>query len=150
MAESSNFGETTHQVAIDPLSPGGKISFSVDSDNVQMAGGVVLNINGTKLRDIYRSEKSVTQLMNKVVLNVLGGIRYDQDVENINAEYLHVQVHCYTDERFLEVLAECESRNMARRLVEEFLKIGLDIKDLRVIIENMEEIKTKKARIMSR
>ena len=147
MAESLNFGGATRQMAIDPLSPGGNISFSVDSDNVQMAGGVVLNINGTKLRDIYRSEKSVTQLMNKVVLNVLGGVRYDQDVENINAEYLHVQVHCHTDERFLEVLADCESGNMASRLVEEFLQIGLNIKNLRVVIENMYEVKVKKARI---
>ena len=150
MAESSNYAERTNQTAITSPSSGGNISISLNSDNVQMAGGVVININGAKLWDIYRGDKSVAQLLDRVVLKVLGGARYDQEVQNINPEYLHILVQCHTDERFIKVLGDYDSGRLKNRLQEEFLKIGIDVQQLKINIENLEKVKVQKARILSR
>ena len=150
MAESIDYARTTYQVAIASSSSGGTISISFNSENVYMTGGVVININGAKLQDIYRSSKMVTQLLDGVVLRVLGGARDDQEVQIINPEYIHVLVQCYTDERFVEVLADHDSGRMKNRLQKEFLKIGIDVQELKIIIENLEEVNVQRARIWNR
>ncbi len=150
MAESSNYADTLRQVAIASSSSGRIIWISFNSDNVQMAGGESINLNGARLRDIYSKNKIVKQLLDGVVLKVLGGARNDQEVQNGNSEYLHVLVQCFTDERFVEVLADYDSGRMKNRLKEEFLKIGLDVQELQIIIENQEEVNLLKARILSR
>ncbi len=158
MAESSNEKQIpvdrqprSQALSYDRLIPSGRnISISFDSDNIQMAGGQYYNINGTRLRDIYRSNKIVTHLFDGVVLEVLGGARDDQDVKNISTEYLHLQVQCHTDERFIEVLDDYYSGKMKTSLQEEFSKIGLEVEGLTIEIENMEEVNEQKARILNR
>lgn len=150
MAESSNYDRMTNQVTVASSSYGGSISISFNSDNVQMTGGEVINMNGAKLRDIYRTNKMVAQLLDGVVLKVLGGARDEQEVQIINPEYIHVLVQCYTDERFVEVLADHDSGRMKNRLQEEFSKIGIDVQELKIIVENLEEVNVQRARILNR
>ena len=61
-------------------------------------------MNGAKLRDVYRRNKMVSQLLDGAVLKVLGGARDDQDVQSIKCEYFRVLVQCFTDERFVDLL----------------------------------------------
>ncbi len=70
----------------------------------------------------------------------LGGERDDQEVRGIRPGSLHVQLHCFTDERFLEVLAEYETGKMKERLQKEFSQVGIKVEGLKVEIENMEEV----------
>ena len=139
MAESSDYAELSSQAAIDSSSPGRIIWISFDSDNVQMVGGECINMNGAKLRDVYRCKKMVSQLLDGAVLKVLGGARDDQDVQNIKCEYFRVLVQCFTDERFVDLLADYDSGRMNNRLKQEFLKIGLEVPELQIVIENLED-----------
>ena len=140
----------SRQVGIASSSFGRIIWISFNSDNVQMAGGETINLNGARLQDIYCKNKIVKQLLDGVVLKVLDSARNDQEVQNINSEYPRVLVQCFTDERFVEVLADYDSGRMKNRLEEEFLKIGLDVQELQIVIENQEEVNVRKARILSR
>ena len=140
----------SRQVGIASSSFGRIIWISFNSDNVQMAGGETINLNGARLQDIYRKNKIVKQLLDGVVLKVFDSARNDQEVQNINSEYPRVLVQCFTDERFVEVLADYDSGRMKNRLEEEFLKIGLDVQELQIVIENQEEVNVRKARILSR
>ena len=150
MAESSDYAETTSQVAINSSTSGRIIWISFECDNVQMAGGECINMNGAKLRDVYRCKKMVSQLLDGAVLKVLGGARDDQDVQNIKCEYFRVLVQCFTDERFVDLLADYDSGRMKNLLKQEFLKIGLEVPELRIVIENLEDVNVHKARILSR
>ena len=150
MAESSYYAETASQIAINSSSSGRIISISFESDNVRMAGGECIKINGAKLRDVYRRNKMVSQLLDGVVLKVLGGARDDQDVQNIKCEYFRVLVQCFTDERFVDLLADYDSGRMKNGLKQEFLKLGLDVPELQIVIDNQEDVNVHKARILNR
>ena len=150
MSEASDYAETTSLVITNSSSSDRITWISLDSDNVQMAGGKCINLNGAKLRDVYCSNKTIAQLLDSVVLKVLGGARDDQDVQNIKCEYFRVLVQCFTDERFVEVLADYDSGRMKNRLKQEFLKTGLDVLEIQIIIENLEEANVQKARILNR
>ena len=150
MAESSDYSEATSQAAINSSSSGRIISISFESDNVQLAGGGCINMNGAKLRDVYRRNKMVSQLLDGAVLKVLGGARDDQDVQSIKCEYFRVLVQCFTDERFADFLADYDSGRMKNLLKQEFLKIGLDVPELQIVIKNLEDVNVHKARILSR
>ena len=62
------------------------------------------------------------------------------DIFEIKPGSLHVKLHCFTDERFLEVWTDFESGRMKDRLEEEFTQIGIDVEGLKIKIENMEEV----------
>jgi hypothetical protein len=80
------------------------------------------------------------------VKNGLGGERDDQEIRGIRPGSLHVLLHCFTDERFLEVLADYESGRMKERLQDEFSQVGFKVEGLKVVIENAVEVnKTKEA-----
>ncbi|CAB4015069.1 Hypothetical predicted protein [Paramuricea clavata] len=125
MAESPNYARMTNEVTVASSSYGGSISISFNSDNVQMTRGEVINMNGAKLRGIYRTSKMVAQLLDGVILKVLGGARDEQEVQIINPEYIHVLVQCYTDERFVEVLADHDSGRMKSVCKKNFRRLVL-------------------------
>ena len=63
---------------------------------------------------------------------------------------LHVKLHCFTDERFLEVWTDYESGQMKTRLQEEFTQCGIEIEGLKIEIGNLEEVNDTKRGIESR
>ena len=80
------------------------------------------------------------------VKRALGGERDDQKDLHFEPESLRVRLHCFTDERFLEVLKDYESGKMKDRLQQEFWKAGIEVDGLTVQIENMGGIhRTKEA-----
>ena len=150
MAESPNYAGMLPQAVIASSSSGGTISISFNSDSVQMTGSQYIHINRAKLREIYSSNKTFTQSIDGVVLKVLGGVRNDQEVKNISPGYLHVLVQCYTDERFIEVLADYDSGKMQNHLQDEFVKIGLDVQEPKIKIDNLKEVNVQRAKILNR
>ena len=80
----------------------------------------------------------------------LGGERDDQDVPDIKPGSLHVLLCCFTDERFLEVLADYESGRIKERLQKEFSEVGIEVEGMTVEIENMEEVEKTRAAIKKR
>ncbi|CAB4013089.1 Hypothetical predicted protein, partial [Paramuricea clavata] len=159
MAESlSEAGKAlSANVAWNPLS--GDFSINIATDNVQVARDVVRDvcktvrevardvcITAVSLGALYLGYNLVRPLIKTAVKRGLGGERDDQEVRGIRPGSLHVLLHCFTDERFLEVLADYESGRMKERLQEEFSQIGIKIEGLKVEIENMVEVnETKEA-----
>ena len=126
------------------------ISITLESDSVEIIGGICINANGTKLREIYRSSKIVRQIIDGAVLKSLGGARDDQEIQNVNPEYLQVLVQCSTDERFVDILKDYDFGRMKNRLREEFSNIGFEVKGLVINIENIEEVNANKIKILKR
>ena len=133
----------------------GDFSFKISTDSVEVvrelcktAGEVTHDVCKTAitLGVLYTGYKLIKPLIDVAVRRALGGERDDQEVQGIEPGSLHVQLHCFTDKRFLEVLADYESGRMKERLQEEFSLVGIKVKGLKVEIENMVEVnKTKEA-----
>jgi hypothetical protein len=98
---------------------------------------------------IYTRYKLFKLLIDAATKNGVGGERGDQNVE-IREGSLHVRVRCFTNERFLEVWEDYESGRIKERLQKEFSYIGIEVKGLKIEIENMKEVKKTKADIMKR
>jgi hypothetical protein len=55
-----------------------------------------------------------------------------------------------TDERFIEVLADYDSGKMKNHLRDEFVKIGLDVREPKIKIDNLKEVNVQRAKIINR
>ena len=128
--------------------PGGPFSINISTDYVQVAKEVCRTV--TTLGALYFGYKLMKPLIEGAVNKGLGGERDDQEVRGIRPGSLHVQLHCFTDERFLEVLAEYETGKMKERLQKEFSQVGIKVEGLKVEIENMEEVNEIKEAINKR
>jgi hypothetical protein len=156
MAESlSEVGKAVQDVASHALQAsishtgGGRFSFIVSTDSVQVVK--VVCKTAITLGAIYAGYHLLKPLVDAAVSNVLGGqSRDDQDIEEIKPGSLHVLLRCFTDERFLEVLADYESGRIKERLQQEFSQIGIKTEGLKVEIENMEEVTEVEAAIKKR
>ena len=131
---------------------GGNFSINIGTDNVQVAQEVCKTVTklGITLGALYFAYKLLKPLIESAVTRSLGGERDDQEVGGIRPGSLHVRLHCFTDKRFLEVLADYESGRMKERLQEEFLQIGIKVEGLKVEIENMVEVNETKEAISKR
>ena len=147
MAES--LSEAGRTLAINAtMSSGGDISINISTDSVEVANLVCKA--GITLGALYFGYKLATPLVNSVIKKALGGERDDQEVQDISRGSLLVKLHCFTDERFLEVLGYYESGEMKKRFEEEFSQAGIKVEGLRVKIENVEEVNETKEAIIQR
>ena len=128
--------------------PGGPFSINISTDNVQVAKEVCRTV--TTLGALYFGYKLMKPLIEGAVNKGLGGERDDQEVRGIRPGSLHVQLHCFTDKRFLEVLADFESGRMKERLQDGFSQVGIKVEGLKIEIENMVEVKETKEAINMR
>ncbi len=128
--------------------PGGPFSINISTDNVQVAKEVCKTV--TTLGALYFGYKLLKPLIEGAVKKGLGGERDDQEVRGIRPGSLHVQLHCFTDERFLEVLADYESGIMKERLQDGFSQVGIKVEGLKIEIENIVEVKETKEAINTR
>ena len=144
----------------------GAFLININTDNVQVARDVCKTITevGESTRDVaryvgitavslgalYLGYTLVRPLIETAVTRGLGGERDDQEVRDIRPGSLHVLLHCFTDERVLQVLADYESGRMKQRLQKEFSHIGIKVQGLKVEIENMAEVNKTKEGINKR
>ncbi|XP_028413807.1 uncharacterized protein LOC114536655 [Dendronephthya gigantea] len=130
---------------------GGIFLIGVSTDNVEVAKtlGIGLGI-GLGLGTVYVGYNSLKPIIEGAVKKSVGGERDDQDVRDIRPGSLHFELHCFTDERFLEVLADYESGKMKERLHEELSLVGIKVEGLKVKIENMEEVNETRDAIKTR
>ena len=164
MAESlSGAGKAAADIASRALEAslgnGGKILFNIATDNVQVArelGDVAVKVakelgnTAVKLGAIYAVCYLARPIIDTACKKALGGERKDQNVDEAQPKCLLVLVRCFTDERFLEVLADYESGDIERRLEKELAQIGFKAKGLTVEIENMDEVNQRKRAIKKR
>ena len=128
--------------------PGGEVSINISTDSVEVAIEVLKVVckGATALGALYVGFELLRPVVNAAVKKALGGERDDQGDPDVEPGSLHVRLHCFTDERFLEVLADYETGKMKERLQREFSKVGIKVEGLKVDIENMAEVnKTKEA-----
>ena len=162
MAEPSEVGQAVQDAVkgavsghlkwkISPFS--GDISFIISTDNIDVAekllnigGKVCLGVGALTLGSLF-CYKAYKSLIADAIKKALGGDRDDQNFGGTRPGSLHVLLHCLTDKRFLEVLADCESGRIKQRMEKEFSQIGIETKGLKVEIENMEEVNEIKAAI---
>jgi hypothetical protein len=131
---------------------GGDITVSISTNSVEVAKELINKLGGKVSIGIglalgaFLVHKYFKPLVEDAVRNGFGGERDDQEVQDIRQGSLQVLLHCFTDERFLEVLEEIESGRMKERLRKEFFDIGIETENLIVEIENTQEVnKTKEA-----
>ena len=118
---------------------GGELLIDINTDNVEVAKEVCRT--AIKLSALYVGYQLLRPVLDAAVKKALGGERDDQEVKDIKPGSLHVVLHCFTDERFLEVLTDYLSGKMKERLEEEFSQAGIKVKGLKVEIQNMAEVK---------
>ena len=126
---------------------GGEFLIDISTDNVEVAKQVCRA--ATTLSALYVGYKLLRPVVKGAVKKALGGERDDQEVKDIKLGSLHV-AHCFTDERFLEVLTDYESGKMDKSLQEEFSQAGIKVKGLKVKIQNMAEVNEIKEAIYKR
>ena len=146
MAGLSDTGQATQDVLhlAASYSPGGKFSFSISTSEVQVVKYLCVTTLGIGV--LYTGYKIYEIKINGAVNRAVGGQRDDQGNPNIRPGSLIVDLHCFTDERFLELLEDYENGTLKDRLEKEFYEIGLRIQEMKVQILNIEEVnKTKKA-----
>ena len=118
---------------------GGKISITISSTSAQSVRDVC--ITAVTLGAIYAGYKLIAKAIDGAVSRGLGGERDDQEIRDIKPGSLHVLLHCFTDQRLLEVLEDFESGRMKERLEKEFSKIGIEVEGLKIEIDNIEKVK---------
>jgi hypothetical protein len=152
----AEFGEAVQDVAKEALSAtikyvtkeGGVLSINISSTDPQMVRDVVGTVCTTavKLGALYAGYKLIRPLIKCAVKQAFGGERDDQEIRDIKPGSLNVLLHCLTDKRFLEVLNDYECGRLKDCLLKEFSQIGIKMKEMKVVILNMEEVnKTKEA-----
>ena len=130
--------------------PGGEIHFNIDGDvelpnnELCRAAGYAAVGAATTLAVLY-GWPHFKPLIEDAVTEALNGV--NQAIRRIFTGSLHVWLECFTAERFLEVLADYESGKIKQRLKKEFSDLGLKVKELKVEIENTEEVNKRKEAI---
>ena len=114
---------------------GGDLLIDITTDSVEVAKDV--SKAAIKLSALYIGYQLLRPVIDAAVKKALGGERDDQEVKDIKPGSLHVVLHCFTDERFLQVLTDYESGKMKDRFQKEFLQAGIKVKGLKVEIQNM-------------
>ena len=133
---------------------GGIFEINVSTSNLEVAREIVREVGqtvrtvgqglglgigiGVGLGALYFGYTSLRSIIHRAIVKGVGGERDDQEVCDIRKGSLHVVLHCFTDIRFLEVLADYESGRMKERLQEELSLVGIKVEGLKVNIENME------------
>ena len=127
----------------------GDFKFNIDADRATVRD---ISVAGTaptvSLSAVYAIYKYVTLKepeFKTAVNESLGGDRADQQMRGIELGSLHVLLHCFTNERFLEVLEEYKAGKIEQRLKRKLLDIGITTEGLVVDIENIEEVDEKAA-----
>ena len=123
---------------------GGKILFTISSISARTVAIVTTGLTTVTLGAIYARYKLKAKEIDAAISRGLGGERDDQEIRDIKPGSLHVLLHCFTDQRLLEVLDDFESGRMKERLEKEFLEIGIEVEGLKIEIENIEEVKNRK------
>ena len=72
------------------------------------------------------------------------------EIRNIIDGCLQCEVHCFTEDIFLEIVRDYETGKIKNRLEEEYLKVGYKTTGLKVKIKNSEEVERAKTAIEKR
>ena len=112
--------------------PGGDLLIDISTDSVEVTKEVCRA--AIKLSALYVGYQLLRPGIDAAVKKALGGERDDQEVKDIKPGSLHVVLQCFTDERLLAVLTDYLSGKMKERLEEEFLRVEIKVKGLKVEI----------------
>ena len=132
----------------------GMFLFRITTSNVEVtkeiSGVAVVGTVFVGLGALWASSYLARTIVNARLNNAFGVENDDQNIEESRIGSLLVTIRCFTDERFLEVLADYESGETKRRLEKEFEQVGLKVEWLIVEIENTDEVKKKSTAINER
>jgi hypothetical protein len=114
--------------------PGGKIIFIIQTD--------IRDCGGTHLSHLY-GQKYFKALIQAAIKEVFCGDGQEPQisVKPLDEGSLHVELNLATGKRFVEVVEEYDSRQIADRLQRELLEYKVKVEGLNVKIENMEEVR---------
>ena len=107
-------------------------------------------ITAVSLGTIYAGCELLRSVIKAAVTKAMGDERDDQDIPRIKPGSLHIFFRCFTDKRFLEVLADYESGKIKERLQKEFSEVGIEVEGMKLEIENMKEVEETRAAINKR
>ena len=142
LAEAGKVAQAMAGQAIGVSFTGGSFSFTFISNSAESVKYVC--ITAVTLGTVYAGYRLIARAIDGAISRGLGGERDDQEIRDIKPGSLRVLLHCFTDQRFLEVLKDFERGTMKDRLEKEFLEIGIKLKGFKVEIDNIEEVKERK------
>jgi hypothetical protein len=117
----------------------GEFTIKVSTGKVEVSREGVKHV--TTLADLYYGDaKPVMNSIKTAVENGSSGKRDNVEVRNMRPKSFQIILKCFTNERFLVALEDCESGKLEKRLQEEFSKAGIKVNELKVEIENVEEV----------
>ena len=134
---------------------GGEFLFHISAHNVEVVKelcNVAKDVCETAvtLGAFYVTYQMLIPVIDDAVKRAFGGTRDDQDVKDIKPGSMQVVLHCFTNDRFLEVLTDYENGEVEKRLQEGFSQVGIKVKGLKVEIKNMAKVKEIKEAIHKR
>ena len=139
LAEAGKVAQAMAGQAFGVSFTGGNFSFTFISNSAESVKCVC--ITAVTLGTVYAGYKLIARAIDGAIFRGLGGERDDQEIRDIRPGSLRVLLHCFTDQRFLEVLKDFERGTMKDRLEKEFLEIGIKLEEFKVEIDNIEEVK---------
>ena len=127
----------------------GDFKFIIDADRATLrdvlVDGAAANVTLSGVYAIYKYVKLREQEFKTAVNEALGGNTADQQISDIKQGSLHVSLHCFKNQRFLEVLKEYKAGKIKTRLKKKLSDIGIRTEGLVVCIKNIEEVEEKAA-----
>ena len=144
MSDFSEVGQAAQAVAQQTLratlkySAGGDLELTISTSGINVVRDVC--VTAVTLGAIYTGYQLLKPLIIDAVTTAFGGERDDQEIRNIRLGSLIVLIHCFTDERFLEILQDYENGKLKERLEKEFSKIYFHVKEMKVQILNPEKV----------
>ena len=154
MSDFSEVGQAAQAVAQQTLratlkySAGGDLEFTISTSGVNVVRDVC--VTAATLGAIYTGYQFLKPFIIDAVTTAFGGERDDQEIRNIRPGSLIVLIHCFTDERFLEILQDYENGKLKERLEKEFSKIHFYLKEMKVKLLKPEEVNKSKEIIRKR
>lgn len=154
MSDFSEVGHGAQEVSQQALratlkySAGGDLELTISTSGVNVVRDVCLT--AVTLGAIYTGYQLLKPLVVDAVTKAFGGKRDDQEIRNIRPGSLIVVLHCFTDERFLEILQDYESGKLKEHLEKEFSQICFYVKSMKVQILNLEEVNKTRETIRKR
>ena len=140
--------ENNRRKAAVESNPGGYFDFNIITQIVQVVRDIC--VTAVSLSAIYVGYDLLRPLILYAVTTACRGERDDQEICDCKRGSLIVVLHCFTDERFLEVLQDYQSGRFLERLQKELSEINFKVKGMEVQILNEKEVYQTKEAIKER
>ena len=151
---AADIGSPVLRASVELQGYGGLFLFRITTRKVEvtkeLVGVAVVGTVFVGLGTLWAQSRMAGACINTTLKKGFGDENNDQDIAEPTNGSLLVRIRCFTDQSFLEVLAGYESEATTRRLEKELEQVGFNVEELKLQLENMDEVNKKRAAIYER